>query len=60
MVNQNTNENVITDELVTLLKELRMLSKEVLNSIQSEGELSQSIKSKVKKYINDINSAVGF
>ncbi|WIL69801.1 CGNR zinc finger domain-containing protein [Staphylococcus cohnii] len=60
IVNQNTNENVITDELVTLLKKLRRLSKEVLISIQSEGELSQNIKSKIKKYINDTNITVNF
>lgn len=60
MVNQNINENVIKDELVILLKELRMLSKEVLNSIQSGGELSKSIKNKIKKYINDTNITVDF
>ena len=60
IIAKNTNENVITDELVTLLKELRMLSKEVLNSIQSGGKLSKNIKSKIKKYINDTNITVDF
>ncbi|MDT3958535.1 CGNR zinc finger domain-containing protein [Staphylococcus kloosii] len=58
IIAKNTNENVITEELVSYIKELRKLCEEVLISVQSEEEIPQVIKNRISKIINDTNITI--